>query len=72
MSRIIAGINMTVQCADGRSQQGVTLAVEGTQRVYIAQDGTELHGVECIKECTSLLPPVVLAALLNKCKECDS
>lgn len=69
MKRIVAAIDMKVQCDDGCTYEGVTLAVEGTRRIYLAQDGTELQGVQCIDECVSVLPPVMFAAVLGNCKE---
>jgi hypothetical protein len=40
MSRIVVGINLEVQCADGCTHEGVTLAVEDNRRIYLAADGT--------------------------------
>ena len=71
MSRIVVGINLEVQCTDGCTHEGVTLAVEDNRRVYLAADGTVLEGVECINKCVSVLPPMVLAAVLSRCKECE-
>ena len=71
MSRIVVGINLVVQCTDGCTHEGVTLAVEDNRRVYLAADGTVLEGVECINKCVSVLPPMVLAAVLSRCKECE-
>ena len=71
MSRIVVGINLEVQCTDGCTHEGVTLAVEDNRRVYLAADGTVLEGVECINKCVSVLPPMVLAAVLSRCKECQ-
>lgn len=69
MSRIIAAINMKVQCIDGSTYEGVTLAVENHQRLYIAEDGSEIKGVALIDECTALLPPMALGPLLSQCEE---
>lgn len=71
MSRIMVAVNMKVQCADGCAHEGVTLAVEDNRRLYFAADGTQLEGVQCIDECVALLPPMVLASVLSKCKECE-
>ena len=71
MSRIVVGINLEVQCTDGCTHEGVTLAVEDNRRVYLAAEGTVLEGVECINKCVSVLPPMVLAAVLSRCKECE-
>lgn len=71
MSRIIAAVKLKVQCADGCTHEGVTLAVEDDRRIYLDADGNELAGVECIDECVSVLPPRALAAVLSKCKECE-
>ena len=71
MSRIVVGINLEVQCTDGCTHENVTLAVEDNRRVYLAADGTVLEGVECINKCVSVLPPMVLAAVLSRCKECE-
>lgn len=71
MSRILVAMNMKVQCADGCTHEGVTLAVEDDRRIYLAADGTQIEGVECIDECVSVLPPMALASLLSRCKECE-
>lgn len=71
MSKIVVGINLEVQCTDGCTHEGVTLAVEDNRRVYLAADGTVLEGVECINKCVSVLQPMVLAAVLSRCKECQ-
>lgn len=72
MSRIMVAINMKVQCADGSIHEGVTLAVESDQRIYLAADGSVLGGVESVEECVSLLPPMALASVLSRCKRCES
>lgn len=69
MSRIIAAVKLKVQCADGCTHEGVTLAVEDDRRIYLDADGNELQDVECIDECVAVLPPVALAAVLSHCKE---
>jgi hypothetical protein len=71
MNRIIAAVKLKVQCVDGCTHEGVTLAVEGNRRIYLAADGSELEGVECIDECVAVLPPMALAAVLGSCQECD-
>jgi len=71
MSRILVAVNMKVQCADGRTHEGVTMTVEDNRRVYFAADGTQLEGVQCIDECVSVLSPTALAAVLSQCKECE-
>jgi hypothetical protein len=71
MSMIIAAVKLKVQCADGCTHEGVTLAVEDDRRVYLTADGAELQGVECIDECVAVLPPLALASLLSRCKECE-
>lgn len=69
MSRILVAVNMKVQCGDGCTHEGVTMAVENDRRIYLAADGTQLEGVQCIDECVSVLPPMALAAVLGQCKE---
>lgn len=69
MSRIIAAINMKVQCTDGTTYEGVTLAVEGHRRLYIAEDGRQINDILSIDQCTALLPPMVLGPLLSQCEE---
>lgn len=71
MSRILVAVNVKVQCADGHSYEGVTLAVEDNRRIYLDADGNELAGIECIDECIAVLPPMALAAVLSQCKECE-
>lgn len=71
MRKILVAVNMKVQCADGCTHEGVTMTVEDDRRIYLAADGTQLEGVQCIDECTSLLPPTTLVAVLGKCKEND-
>jgi hypothetical protein len=71
MSRIIAAVKLKVQCADGCTHEGVTLAVEDNRRIYLHADGNEIDGVECIEKCVAVLPPMALAAVLSQCKECE-
>lgn len=71
MSRVVAAVDLKVRCVDGCTHEGVTLVVEDNRRLYFAADGTQLEGVESIEECLSLLPPMALASLLSKCKECE-
>lgn len=69
--RQLLGINLQVRCADGAIHDGVKLFVEDNRRVYIADDGSELSGVDCIEQCTLVAPPMVLANVLHACKECE-
>ena len=71
MSRIIAIIKLKVQCHDGSIYENATLAIEDNRRIYLTADGAELEDVECIKEGVAVLPPMALAAVLSRCKECE-
>lgn len=67
----VLAIDLDVQTSDGAAHTGVRLAVDGTRRVYLLPDGTELIGIEQITKCTVIVPPIVLAAALHKCMECE-
>jgi hypothetical protein len=67
--RQLLGINLKVQCADGTSHDGVKLYVEDTRRVYLAEDGSELGDVDLVLACTAVVPPMLLTAALQSCKE---
>ena len=71
MTMEILGINLEVQCADGSIHQGVRLAVEDNRRIYLADDGSEIDGVETVVQCTLVRHPMIAAAKLLRCKECD-
>lgn len=71
MSRSIVAINLEVQCTDGISHEGVALAVDGTKRIYLNADGSELHNVESIIKCALVVPPIVFAAFMQRCKEAE-
>jgi hypothetical protein len=71
MNRIVAGINLEVQCSDGCTYEGVTLAVENNRRIYLTANGEELQSVQCVNRFVSVLPPMALASVLSRCKECD-
>lgn len=68
MSYRIVAIDLEVECADGSIHTGIRLAVDGTRRIYLAEDGTELDGVETISECTAIIHPSMLAAILYQCE----
>lgn len=67
----ILAINVEVECCDGSTHQGVKLAVDGTRRVYLAADDTEINNVESMTQCTVVVPPMIFAAALHRCKECE-
>jgi len=69
MSRIIAAIKLKVQCADGCTHEGVTLAVQDGRQIYLTEEDAELHGVIRIDECVAVLPPMALAAVLSNSRE---
>jgi hypothetical protein len=69
--RQLLAINLQVRCADGATHDGVKLFVEDNRRIYIAEDGSELTDVDCIDQCTAVVPPMVLATALHACMECD-
>lgn len=71
MTMQVLGIDLVVQCSDGATHTGVRLAVDGDRRVYLLPDGSELAGAEQITQCTAVVPPMVLAAALSRCKECE-
>lgn len=68
----ILAINVEVECSDGTRHQGVRLAVDGTRRVYLAADDSEISDVQTVTECTAIVPPMILAAALYSCKECEA
>ena len=69
--RKILAIKLKVQCVDGTTHSDVTLAVENNKRLYLATDGTEISGVDCVEECTAIVPPMMLAMMLHACEECQ-
>jgi len=69
--RQLLAINLQVRCTDGAVHDCVKLFVEDNRRVYVADDGSELRDVDCIEQCTAVVPPMVLAAALHACKECE-
>jgi hypothetical protein len=71
MTMQILAINVEVECSDGTTHQGVRLAVDGTRRVYLAADDTEISDVQTVTKCLTIVPPMVLAAALQRCKECE-
>lgn len=64
----ILAIDLEVQCVDGTTHTGIRLAVDGTRRIYLAEDGTELDGVESISKCTAVVHPLILASTLHQCE----
>lgn len=71
MTMQILAINVEVECCDGSTHQGVKLAVDGTRRVYLAADDTEINNVESMTQCTVVVPPMIFAAALHRCMECE-
>lgn len=71
MTMEILAIDVAVECADGTKYQGVRLAVDGTRRVYLAADDSEISDVQTVTQCTAIVPPMTLAAVLHRCMECD-
>lgn len=71
MTMQILAINVEVQCCDGTTHQDVRLAVDGTRRIYLAADDTEISDVQTMTKCTAIVPPMILAAALQRCKECE-
>lgn len=71
MTMQVLAVNVEVQCCDGTKHQGVKLAVDGTRRVYLSTDGTEIINVESMTQCTAIVHPMILAAALHRCKECE-
>jgi hypothetical protein len=67
----LLAINVEVQCCDGTVHQDAKLAVDGTRRIYLAADGTEIEGVEAMTKCTVVVAPTILAAALHRCMECE-
>ena len=72
MTMQVLAVNVEVQCCDGSTHQDVRLAVDGTRRVYLAADDSEIDAVEAVTKCTVIVPPMILAAALHRCKECES
>jgi len=71
MTMQILAINVEVECGDGTTHQGVRLAVDGTRRVYLAADDSEISDIHAVTQCTAIVPPAILAAALHRCKECE-
>lgn len=71
MTMQVLAVNVEVQCCDGSVHQDAKLAVDGTRRIYLAADDTEISGVETVTQCTAIVPPMILAAALHRCKECE-
>ena len=71
MTMQILAINVEVQCCAGTTHDGVRLAVDGTRRVYLAADDSEIEGVKEVTKCTAIVPPMILAAALHRCMECE-
>lgn len=69
--RQLLAINLQVRCTDGAIHDGVKLFVEDNRRVYVADDGIELSGVDCVERCVAVVPPMVLAMALHACRECE-
>jgi len=67
--RQLLAIKLQVQCADGTEHDGVKLYVEDNRRVYVAEDGSELSDVDLVLACTAVVPPMLLTAALQSCKE---
>jgi len=67
--RKLLGINLKVQCADGTEHDDVKLYVEDRRRIYAAADDTELADVDLVLACTAVVPPMLLTAALQSCKE---
>lgn len=68
MTLRIVAVDLEVQCADGATHGGIRLAVDGTRRIYLAEDGTELNDVETVTKCTAVVHPSMLAAILHQCE----
>lgn len=71
MTMEILGVNLEVQCTDGSTHQGVRLAVEDNRRIYLAEDDSEIDGVETVIKCRIVTHPMIAAAKLLRCKECE-
>lgn len=71
MTMQILAINVEVQCCDGTTHDGVRLAVDGTRQIYLAADDSEIEAVKEVTKCTAIVPPMILAAALHRCKECE-
>ena len=72
MTMQILAINVEVQCCDGSVHQDARLAVDDTRRIYLAADDSEIEGVKEVTKCTAIVPPMILAAALHRCKECEA
>jgi len=65
----ILAINMQVQCSDGCVHDGVKMYVRDGQKVFIGCDGCEIANVETIHQATAVVPPDMLLAAIQQCKE---
>lgn len=69
--RHLLGINLEVICDDGSCHTGVKLYNIDNRRVYLAEDGSEIHNVQEVTKCMAVVPPTMLAMALHACEECD-
>jgi hypothetical protein len=71
MTKILAGINLEIECDDGCIHENVSLIIDNGRRIYLTTDGIELKNVNCINKFISVLPPAALAAVLKKSEGCN-
>lgn len=69
MTLTILAVDLEVQCIDGTIHQGIKLGIDGTRRVYLSEDGTELNDVESINQCTLIVDPFAFASVLHLSQE---
>jgi phage gp45-like len=65
----VLAINMQVQCCDGTVHDGVKMYVRDGQKVFIDCDDCEIADVETIQQATAVVPPAMLLAAMQQCKE---
>lgn len=71
MTPILAD-KMRVRCSDGQVHEDVKMFVRDRKKVYIDCDGCEIDDVEEVEKAIVMVPPIMLAAAIQECKECES
>jgi hypothetical protein len=69
MTTPVLAINMRVQCCDGTVHDDVKMYVRDGQKVFIGCDDCEIADVETIQQATAVVPPAMLLAAMQQCKE---
>lgn len=71
MNTPVLAINMTVQCADGCVHDDVKMHVCDGRKVFVGCDDCEIAGVTTIQKAVVIVPPQILMAAIQQCKEVE-